>query len=90
MKYAVVLLSLLVAGCGTTAVPVKQTFPEAAKSLREKCPELNQIQGDKVLITDMLKVIIENYSTYYTCSNKVDGWNEWYDTQKEIFDKVNK
>jgi hypothetical protein len=89
MRASVVLLSLLIAGCGTTAVPVKQSFPEAVKSLQEKCPDLKQIEGEKVSITDMLKVVVENYNTYYTCSNKVDGWNDWYKTQKEIFDKVN-
>ena len=89
MRLAIILTALLISGCGTTAVPVRQTFPDAVTSLQEKCPDLKQIQGDKVSITDMLKVVVENYNTYYTCSNKVDGWNEWYTTQKEIFDKVN-
>lgn len=89
MRSAIVLTALILAGCGTTSVPVKQQFPEAVKSLQENCPDLKQIQGDKVSITDMLKVVVENYNTYYQCSNKVEGWNEWYKTQKEIFDKVN-
>jgi|694.fasta_scaffold08523_18 hypothetical protein len=88
MKLLVVLLSLLIAGCGTT-VPVKQTFPDVGKSLQEKCPDLKTIEGERVSITDMLKVVVENYNTYYSCSNKVDGWNEWYVKQKEIFDRVN-
>lgn len=87
MKTAIVLVAVLLAGCIT--VPVNQTFPEITKSLEEKCPELKQIEGEKVAITDMLKTIVENYSTYYQCSNKVDGWNDWYKTQKEIFDKAN-
>ncbi len=79
---------LLLTGCYT--VPVKQKFPDAITELQEKCPELKTIQGDKVSITDMIKVVIENYTTYYQCANKVDGWNEWYNKQKEIFEKVNK
>lgn len=76
-------------GC-STLVPVKQKFPEAVPELQKECPELLQIQGDKVSITDMLKTIVQNYNTYYQCANKVEGWNEWYNKQKEIFDKVNK
>lgn len=89
MKLAVLLSVIVLSGC-STVVPVKQKFPEPIKELQEKCPELQQIQGDKVAITDMLKTIIQNYSTYYQCANKVEGWNEWYDKQKKIFEDTNK
>lgn len=90
MKLTVmILLTGLLSGC-SILVPVKQKFPEAVPDLKEKCPELLQIQGENVSITDMLKTVVQNYNTYYQCSNKVDGWNEWYDKQKQIFDKTNK
>lgn len=79
---------LLLAGCVTT-VPVKRTFPEAPQILKQKCEELKTVETkDKVLITDILKVVVQNYTLYYECSLKVDGWKEWYDAQKEIFNKV--
>ena len=74
MKYLLILL--LLAGCSTT-VPVKQKFPNATPELMKKCESLKKIEGDKVAITDMLKVIIQNYSLYYECSTKVDGWQDW-------------
>lgn len=90
MKHYLILLgAITLAGC-STVVPVKQKWPDAIPELQESCPELKTISGDKVAITDMLKVVIENYTTYYQCSNKVDGWNDWYKKQKEVFEKANK
>lgn len=90
MKKFLLLLSIVaLAGCSTT-VPVKQKWPDVVTELQEKCPQLKTIEGEKVSITDMLKVVIENYTTYYQCANKVEGWNEWYTKQKEIFERANK
>ena len=85
MKYLLILV--LLAGC-TTTVPVKQKFPNATPELMKKCENLKKIEGDKVAITEMLKVIVHNYSLYYECSTTVDGWQDWYNEQKKIFDNV--
>jgi hypothetical protein len=85
MKY--LLIALLIAGCSTT-VPVTQKFPNATPELMKKCESLRKVEGEKVAITEMLKVIVQNYSLYYECSTKVDGWQDWYNEQKKIFDSV--
>jgi hypothetical protein len=87
MKYLAILTTALLIGC-STAVPVKPKFPEAPQALKDKCESLRKIEGDKVAITEMLKVVIHNYTLYYECSTKVDGWQEWYDTQKKIYESV--
>ena len=87
MKILILSLIILLAGC-STAVPVKQKFPEAPQVLKERCESLRKIEGDKVAITEMLKVVIHNYSLYYECSTNVEGWQEWYDTQKKIYETV--
>ena len=87
---SIILASVLVLSGCSILVPVKQKFPDAVPALTEKCEELRKVEGNKVAITDMLKTIVENYSLYYQCSAKVDGWNEWYQQQKKIFDEVNK
>ena len=69
-------------------IPVARNFPDATPELMKKCESLKTIQGDKVAITEMLKTIVENYTLYYQCSLKVDGWQEWYDTQKKIFSEI--
>jgi hypothetical protein len=84
MKYLVITL-LLLAGCSTTVL-VQKKFPNSTPELMKKCEILRKIEGDKVAITDMLKVVVHNYSLYYECSTKVDGWQEWYNEQKKIHD----
>ena len=76
-------------GC-STVVPVKPKFPEAVPELVQQCRDLEMIvsTGNPVSITDMLKTIVNNYSLYYQCSNRVDGWNKWYQEQRKIYESV--
>lgn len=87
MKYLLLVVAILISGCSTT-VPVSRKFPEIPQVLVEKCENLKKIEGDKVAITEMLKVVVHNYTLYYECSTKVEGWNDWYTEQKKIFDSV--
>jgi hypothetical protein len=89
MRTLILSLAVLLTGCGTT-VPVARKFPEAVPALQEKCPSLSTIEntGKEVLITDLLKTVVKNYGLYYECANKVDGWNEWYNKQRKIFESV--
>jgi len=92
MKLIITLLiTLLLAGCGSLKqlVPVKPPpFPEAVKELTDPCPDLKKIEGNQVAIIDLLKVVVENYTMYYQCSLKNDGWNDWYKTQRDIYEKA--
>jgi uncharacterized lipoprotein YmbA len=87
MKYIVLGLALILAAC-STPVPVKQKFPDVPKALVERCESLKKIEGDRVAITEMLKVVVQNYGMYYECAAKVDGWNDWYQEQKRIYESV--
>ena len=87
MKYASLILAVFLAAC-STPVPVSQRFPDVPKSLVERCESLRKIEGDKVAITEMLKVVVQNYGMYYECAAKVDGWNDWYQEQKRIYESV--
>jgi len=88
MKYLLIPLLLALVGCASTVVPVQQKFPNATPELMKKCESLKQIEGDKVAITDMLKVVVHNYSLYYECSTKVEGWQDWYNEQKKIYESA--
>ena len=87
MKILILSLTLLLISCATS-VPIVPKFPDAPQVLKEKCENLRKIDGDKVAITEMLKVVIQNYTLYYECSTKVEGWQEWYDTQKKIYENI--
>lgn len=87
MKYIILSLALVLTAC-STPVPVSQRFPDVPKALVERCDSLRKIEGDKVAITEMLKVVVQNYGMYYECAAKVDGWNDWYTEQKRIYESV--
>jgi len=90
MRLTIVLLTtLILGGCGfMKPVLIMPEFPQPVKELTEKCRELQMIEGDTVAITDMLKIVVNNYTLYHQCSLKVDGWNDWYVEQKQIYDEV--
>lgn len=87
MKFYLFALILLLTGCSTT-VPVVAKFPDAPKSLTEKCPNLKKIEGDVISIVDLHKTVVENYTLYHECAIKVEEWNEWHVEQKKIFESV--
>lgn len=69
-------------------VPIVPNFPEAVPELMKKCEELKKVEGDQVAITELLKVVVHNYTLYYHCSTKVDGWQEWYNEQRKLFENL--
>jgi hypothetical protein len=84
MKYTII-LTLALSGCATT-VPVTQRFPEAPKPLLEHCKPLKQApQG--VQLSELTKIVVDNYMEYHICSGNNSGWIEWYQTQQRIFNK---
>jgi hypothetical protein len=85
MKYLACFLLVLVTGC--SSVPVAPKFPEVPERILKKCPQLEKLENDAML-SDISKTITINYSTYYECAVKNDGWLEWYNIQKNIFESV--
>jgi hypothetical protein len=73
-------------GC-STVVPVKANFPDVPERLMVKCPQLEKV-SDTPTLSGVAKTVTNNYTTYYECATKHDGFVEWYNTQKEIFNKV--
>lgn len=87
MKHIIIcILALQIIGCSTT-VPVTAKFPEAPEIFLEKCPNLQKIPEDSKL-SDISKIVTNNYATYYECAVKNDAWIEWYQTQKNIFESI--
>jgi hypothetical protein len=84
MKY--LLFLLILTGCSTT-VPVTAKFPVVPEKLLVKCPQLEKLENEAKL-SDISKTVINNYTSYYECAVKHDGFVEWYNIQKNIFDKV--
>jgi phage FluMu protein Com len=87
-KYLALFLLILMSGC-STVVPVTVKFPDAPDRIKIKCPQLKTLNEDAKL-SDIAKTVTDNYTTYYECAVKNDSWIEWYETQKIIFEKLNK
>lgn len=93
MKTLVILsLTLLLSGCSMMPklTSAKPKFPEpfTDQSTKEmpKCEDLQLVPADTNNLSSVFKIVVENYTLYWKCSNQVDGWNEWYKEQKKIYD----
>jgi hypothetical protein len=75
---------ILLSGCLATA----PKFPDAPPELMTKCPELNEVAGGTKELSKVLDVVVINYSTYYECRVKLEAWQEWHKSQKEIYDNA--
>jgi hypothetical protein len=84
MKYLLLIPTLLLTGCLTTA----PKFPDIPPELQTACPELQAATKETQELSKLLDVVVVNYSTYYECRVKVDAWLQWHKEQKEIFDKA--
>ena len=87
MKYPII-FALLLAGCGTTTVPVKRTFPAVPAELQQPCADLVQTPAGTTELSRTLDVVVQNYGLYHECQTRVDLWTEWYREQQKIFDSV--
>lgn len=88
MKRSILIAALIVSGCSTTPVSVTRHFPDAPIELKTACPPLQTIDPDTTKLSDVVTTVVTNYGQYHDCSDTVDGWNEWYATQKKIFESV--
>ena len=87
MKLLVILVSLFLSACATQPVPIKQKFPDADKDNLVACANLKEVPENNESLTELLKIVEENYGQYYTCKDRVDAWIKWYNEQKKIFDR---
>ena len=90
MKY--LLPILLLAGCSSFKSPVvvSAPWPDAPLSMMEACPDLKPVDTNTDKLSDVLTVVTDNYTQYYLCAGKVDDWNNWYNTQKKIYEGARK
>ena len=87
MKYAIILFSLILAGC-STSVPVKIKFPDVPEGLMAKCEDLEKLPADTKQLSKTAESVIKNYSKYHQCRIKVEEWQEWYNANKKLYDEI--
>lgn len=87
-----VMLAIMLVSCVTgcsTVVPVAARFPEPPKYATQRCPQLQKLNNDARL-SDVATTVTVNYSTYYECAVKNDAWIEWYQIQRDIYERAGK
>ena len=78
---------LLLTGCATS-VPVTMSFPQVPDALAKPCDLLLPLDPSKKDLSDLLENTTDNYAKAKECHAKNKAWQEWYDTQKKIFEEV--
>lgn len=90
-----ILLILAASLSGCSLMPkltaAKPKFPEpyldSATNQMPVCPDLKKVPDGTNNMSEVFKLIVENYTLYYQCSNKVDGWAEWYERMRKEYEK---
>ena len=86
MKQLIVIACLAVSGC--VSVPVDRKFPTVPDALKEPAPALKTLTVPKPELSDLITNANDNYAEYYRLRNRYNGWIDWYNTQKQIFESV--
>jgi hypothetical protein len=86
MKRLIVIACLIVSGC--VSVPVDRKFPTVPDTLKETAPALKTLDTPKPELSDLITNANDNYAEYYRLRDKYNGWIDWYNTQKQIFESV--
>lgn len=87
MKLLLVLPISLLVGC-SYIVPVKTVWPAIPKELSVLCKDLKQTPIETTKMSQVLEVIVDNYSQYHECQEKSDAWVNWYNKQKKIHEEI--
>ena len=86
MKKLILIASVVLVGC--TTVPVTAKFPTAPDTLTESAITLKTLDAPKPELSDLINNANDNYAEYYRLRDKYNGWINWYNTQKQIFESV--
>jgi hypothetical protein len=72
------------------ALPVSTVVLHDSASRNEVARGTGSTDGtpSTVKASELLDTVIVNYGTYYEVAEKLKGWQEWYRSQKAIFENL--
>ena len=89
MKKLMFLGVFMLSGCLATTKPiVMPDFPQAPADLLTPAEELQPLPDDKNNLSDLLENSTNNYAKYYSLKEKYQAWQQWYDSQKKIWESL--
>ena len=86
MKKLIIVSCLIITGC--VSVPVDRKFPTAPDTLKEPAVNLKTLDTTRPELSDLISNANDNYAEYYRLREKYNGWINWYNDQKKIFESV--
>lgn len=90
-KILILLCIFMISGCVTRTVYVNnKKFPDIPEEIIIPCDSLELADEKNPKLSNLLETILENYKKYSECSLKVDFFNEWYNEQRELYNKAGK
>lgn len=87
MRFLLVLPFILLTGCASL-LPVKPVWPAIPTELSATCPDLKQTPIETSKMSQVLDVVVDNYSQYHECQEKSNAWVNWYNKQKKIYEEI--
>lgn len=87
MNRIIIISALILTSC-STVVPVTMKFPQAPESLTKPSEPLKPLTKENPELSDLITNASDNYGKYYELDIKYKAWQDWYNTQKKIFEEV--
>ena len=85
MKRLTVIFSLVLSACVNTAAPVIPKWPAVPADLQQPPAELKPLDPGQRSLSDLIENSNENYMQYYILKERYEGWQNWYNTQENIW-----
>ena len=87
MKIIVLFFVLFLSACSGPTSLIERRFPPISPNLARQCEDL-ELVTDTEKLSEVLKVVTNNYGKYHECSIRTEEWQMWYREQKLIFEQL--
>jgi hypothetical protein len=83
--FSVTALLVLLMGCASPAVPQRDPWPEPPPFLMEPAEPLEKLPTDQpVTLSDVARVMAENYTKYNLLVLRYQAWQQWAQQQQNL------
>jgi hypothetical protein len=84
-KFLICLFAISLLGCANRVAPVKLKWPDVPQDLIAPPEELTPLDPNQTRLSDIIDNANINYSKYYILKDRYEAWQQWYNSQKQIY-----
>ena len=85
MKKLIIVSLFLLSACANNVAPIMPKWPDAPADLQQPAQDLTPLPPEKRNLSHLISNSNDNYSQYYILKEKYEGWQNWYNNQKQIW-----